>query len=251
MAGDLKAEVRRYWEAYPCGAVEGIPTGSREYFDAVEAARWSAEPFIPAFAQFWRWNGRSVLEIGIGQGTDFIQFVRAGAHATGVDLTHASIELVAKRLALEGLHAQLLRADAEALPFANETFDLVYSWGVLHHTPDTAKAIAEVKRVLAGGGEARIMLYSRRSWTALWNWVRHAVLVGHPARTFGEVLFEHMESPGTKAYSTAELEAFFADWNSVAIHRWLTPYDCRFVPALVRAAGDRFGWFAGITARKP
>lgn len=247
----LKIRVRGYWEQNPCGRVdaEGAQPGTREYFAAVEAHRWEAEPFIPAFAQFWRWSGKRVLEIGIGQGTDFLQFVRGGGCCTGVDLTDTAIGLVGQRLEQEGLAAELMRADAEALPFPHGSFDLVYSWGVLHHTPDTERAIAEAKRVIAPGGEARIMLYNRHSWTAFWHWARYGLATGHPARNFQRVLAEHMESPGTKAYTVAELRALFSDWSDVTLTPWLTPYDCRVVPPLVRALGDRFGWFVGIKAR--
>ena len=104
----------------------------------------------------------------------------AGAEATGVDLTEAAVEAVRERLALEGLEAELRVADAESLPFGDGEFDLVYSWGVIHHTPDTERALAEVRRVLRPGGEARIMLYSRRSWVALGVWLRYGVLRGRP-----------------------------------------------------------------------
>lgn len=249
--GTTKELVREYWEANPCGSADGdgAPTGTHAYFTAVEEHRWQAEPFIPAFAQFWRWSGRRILELGIGQGTDFIQFVRAGSHCTGVDLTQAAIDLVSQRLTHERLTAELVLADAEALPFADATFDLVYSWGVLHHTPDTARAVSEARRVLEPGGEARIMLYNRRSWTALWCWIRYAVLGGHPLQSFTDVIAEHMESPGTKAYTLTELRTLFANWSEVHVTRWLTPYDCRVVPPLVRALGNRFGWFTGIVAR--
>lgn len=244
-----KSGVQAHWEANPCGRVDGLELGSREYFDRVEAERYRAEAMIPAFAQFWRWRGKRVLEVGVGQGTDFLQFARGGAELSGVDLTEVSVELASQRLADEGLAADLRQADAESLPFPDGSFDLVYSWGVLHHTPDTLKAIDEVRRVVAPGGEARIMLYSRRSWTALWHWLRYALAAGKPSRSIEDVLEKHMESPGTKAYTQLELEAMFSSWSEVSFERWLTPYDRRVVPPLVDAMGPRFGWFVGITAR--
>jgi ubiquinone/menaquinone biosynthesis C-methylase UbiE len=244
-----KADVRAHWEANPCGRVDGPPIGTREYFERVEAERYREEPMIPGFAQFWRWRGKRVLEVGVGQGTDFLQFARAGAELSGVDLTAVSVELASQRLAAEGLTADLRQADAEALPFEDGSFDLVYSWGVLHHTPNTERSIEEVRRVVAPGGEARIMLYSRRSWTALWHWLRYALAAGKPTRSLEEVLDQHMESPGTKAYTQPELEAMFSKWREVSFEQWLTPYDRRVVPPLVDAMGSRFGWFVGITAR--
>jgi SAM-dependent methyltransferase len=247
--GASKEAVHDYWEAKPCGtALSEANPGSKAFFDEIEAARYRLEPFIPDFAQFERWGDRRVLEIGVGMGTDFVRFARAGAILTGIDLTKASIDLVRGRLALEELDADLHVADAEALPFADASFDLVYSWGVLHHTPDTKQALSEIRRVLGPHGEARVMLYSRRSWTALGVWLRYALLRGHPGRSFAAVIADHMESPGTKAYSECELRRLFCGFHRVAFTRWITPYDRRVAGPLVGLAGARFGWFIGIRA---
>src|SRR5205807_1080625 len=155
MAEATKEQVRAHWEADPCGAkLADAEPGTAEFYAEVERTRYGLEPFIPAFAEFDRWGGKDVLEIGVGLGTDFTRFVRAGANAHGVDLTQAAIELVHHRLELEQLSADIRVGDAERLPFEGESFDLVYSWGVLHHTPDTRRALAEVRRVLRPGGEA-------------------------------------------------------------------------------------------------
>lgn len=246
----LKAEVRAFWESGPCGTrLASSHPGTPEFFAEVEAARYRAEPFIPGFAGFEQARGKRVLEVGIGLGTDFVRFARAGAVLTGLDLTQAAVDLSRTRLGQEGLSAEIVRGDAETLPFPDGSFDLVYSWGVLHHTPDTAKAIAEVRRVVAPGGEARIMLYSRRSWFALGAWVRHGLLAGRPWRSFADVLFRHVESAGTKAYTQAELEELFAGWSSVEYHRFVTPYDRWIGGPLANLTGPRFGWFVGIVAR--
>lgn len=246
----LKERVRAHWEAAPCAAsTSAAPFGSPEFFAEVERERYRLEPYVREFAQFERWSGKRVLEIGVGLGTDFVQFVRAGAEATGLDLTDAAVEAVRARLAQEGLQAEVLVADAEALPFADGAFDLVYSYGVLHHTPDTAGAIAEVRRVLKPGGEARIMLYARRSWLAAGAWLRWGLGRGRPWRSVSDVLADHLESPGTKAYSEAELRKLFAGFSSVAVERRVTPYDRRVAGPLAGLTGPRFGWFAGVTAR--
>lgn len=245
---ETKGLVRGHWEENPCGAVDDFEQGTKEYFDSVEENRWAVEPFIPSFAQFWRWRGKRVLEVGVGQGTDFLQFARAGAELSGVDLTSAAIDLTGRRLAYEGLEADLRQADAETLPFEDDSFDLVYSWGVIHHTPNTEGALAEIRRVVAPDGEARIMLYSRRSWVALGHWLRYGLAAGKPTRTFTEVLRDHMESFGTKAYTQAELERMFSDWREAHYTRWVTPYDRRVGGPLADALGPRFGWFVGIRA---
>jgi len=105
-----------------------------------------------------------VLEIGCGLGTDGAQFAKAGADYTGVDLTDAAVELARKHFELLGLRGEFRTADAENLDFADESFDLVYSHGVLHHTPDTAGAVREIHRVLKPGGRASVMLYHRGSY---------------------------------------------------------------------------------------
>lgn len=250
-ASEAKEAVRNYWESAPCGtSLTTAEPGSKAFFDEIEARRYRLEPFIPEFAEFGRWRDKRVLEIGVGVGTDFVRFARAGAILTGIDLTEASIELVRQRLAREDLDGELRVADAEALPFVDASFDLVYSWGVLHHTPDTDRALAEVRRVLRPGGEARIMLYSRRSWFALGKWARHALATGRPWLSFADVLSKHMESAGTKAYTQREFAQMFSDFAQVSYTRFVTPYDRRVGQLLVDLLGPRFGWFVGVVARR-
>lgn len=250
MTETLKDRVRAYWQAEPCGtSTTDAAPGSREFYADVERRRYELEPFIPGFAGFEQWRGKRVLEVGVGLGTDFVRFVRAGAEATGVDLTEAAVAAVRERLALEGMEADLRVADAEELPFGDGEFDLVYSWGVLHHTPNTRRALAEVRRVLRPGGEARIMLYSRRSWVALGVWLRYGLLRGRPWQTPTELLARWMESPGTKAYTQRELDELFADFADVRYERFVTPYDRRVAGPLVAWLPARFGWFVGIRAK--
>jgi ubiquinone/menaquinone biosynthesis C-methylase UbiE len=246
-----KDAVRAHWEQDPCGAkLADHEQGTPEFFADVERTRNELEPFIPSFAEFDRWREKDVLEVGVGLGSDFIRFVRAGAHAHGVDLTEAAVELVQRRLALEDLTGEVRVGDAEALPYADERFDLVYSWGVLHHTPDTRRALDEVRRVLRPGGEARIMLYSRRSWVALGVWLKYGLGRGRPQRSFASLLADHMESPGTKAYTKSELSDLFSGFRDVRYTPYVTPYDRRVAGPLARLAGRRFGWFVGISARR-
>lgn len=165
MSEELKARVHDFWQANPCGAkFAEMQIGSREFFAAVEKHRYETEWHIPEVVQFERWRDKRVLEIGCGLGTDAINFARARADYTGVDLTERSIELVQRRFTFENLQGNLQTADAENLPFADNTFDLIYSHGVLHHTPDTEHAINEAHRVLKPGGRAMVMLYHKNSY---------------------------------------------------------------------------------------
>jgi ubiquinone/menaquinone biosynthesis C-methylase UbiE len=255
-----KELVKRYWNRTPCGTgdVAELREGDAAFFESLDARRYTLEPFIDQYAGFGRRYGRRVLEIGCGAGGDLLRFARGGAAVTGVDLSHHSAALVRQRFSLAGLDAAVLVADAEQLPFAEGAFDVVYSWGVLHHTPDTARAIAEAHRVLRSGGEAVVMLYHRRSLFALQAWARYALLRGRPWRPVSEVLAAHVESPGTKAYSVAEVRRMFQDagFEQITVEPVLTPWDARlgrrrFLPPPLRAMiPQRYGWFLVIQARR-
>jgi len=161
----LKERVRAFWQANPCGTkFADAEVGTREFFRRVEEHRYRTEWHIPGAAAFERAAGKRVLEVGCGLGTDGARFARAGALYTGVDLTEAAVGLARRRFELEGLAGEFRVADAESLDFADESFDLVYSHGVLHHTPDTARAVREIRRVLRPGGRAVVMLYHRDSY---------------------------------------------------------------------------------------
>lgn len=162
---NLKERVRAFWQANPCGIkFADAPPGTRRFYELVEAHRYTKEWHIPAAAGFDSTRNLKVLEIGCGLGTDGAQFAEAGADYTGVDLTEAAVDLARKRFELFSLPGTFRTADAENLDFPDNTFDIVYSHGVLHHTPETAKAIHEVHRVLRPGGRAIVMLYHRGSY---------------------------------------------------------------------------------------
>lgn len=250
--GLLKEQVRSFWEKDPCGSGHArAQEGTAEFYAQVEAARVELEPFIAKYADFASTRGEKLLEIGCGLGTDLIRFARAGAQVTGVDLTEHSVELVRKRFELEGLAGRIERADAESLPFGDGEFDHVYSWGVLHHTPNTDRAIAEALRVLRPGGRVTIMLYARRSWVAWGFWIRHALLKGKPWLSVADVLAGHMESPGTKAYTVREMRAMFSNLEHATIEHVGTPYDHAFARGLADATGGKLGWFLVVRGRKP
>lgn len=247
--------VRSFWEKEPCGTgssiVGNIAEGTREWFERIEQHRYEVEPFIHAVAQFTRHRGKRVLEVGVGAGTDHLQWARAGCECHGVDLTDAAIETTGKRLALYGLGSNLQRIDAETLPFADATFDVVYSWGVIHHSESPERIVREIQRVLKPGGQFIGMLYSRYSLLALKIWLRHALLVGKPWRSFADVLWHHMESIGTKAYTPAEARALFHDFADVRVDKILTPYDTDIWPGwLSRFFPDDWGWFLALRATK-
>jgi SAM-dependent methyltransferase len=256
----LKSQVRDFWNQQSCGTEAAKASKfTLGYFEQVEAFRYYDQPFIHAFAQFTRYHGKKVLEVGFGAGTDFIQWLRAGARLTGVDLTPEALAHARERISVYGLPAPdaLQVADAENLPFASDTFDLGYSFGVLHHSPDTEKALAELVRVTRPGGHLKVMLYNRRSVTVINRWVRFALLKGRPWRSLKWVLWNKAESPGTKGYSRGELVRLLGKLplRNIHIHTEVTSSDylssSAFGPLnwayrrLLQAAGYRYEWRAG------
>lgn len=262
-APDLKQEVRAFWDSHPCGTdLTTEARYSRAYFDEIEAVRYASEPEIFAFAQFTRFNGQKLLEVGVGAGTDFIQWVRAGTRAHGVDLTPAAVEHVRRRLEVYGLEAEDVRvADAETLPFDDGSFDIVYSWGVIHHSPDTERALGEIVRVTRPGGTCKVMVYNRRSLCAVLMWVKHALLRGRPWKSVAWCLHNHVESKGTKAYTRSEVRSLLARLpvTDVRVATVLTDSDRLATSALIprvlatamaRLLGGRAGWFMTVEFRK-
>jgi len=214
-----KRAVERYWNRASCGEVYARGDDFASRMQRAERARYALEPYIHTFADFASGRDREVLEIGVGMGCDHLQWARSEPkRLCGIDLTPRAIALTRRHLALYGLWSRLEVGDAEALPYEDASFDLVYSFGVLHHSPDTRRAIAEVRRVLKPGGRARIMIYHRASLTGMMLWSRYALLAGHPLRPLDDVYAQHLESPGTKAYSVREARELFGEFSRARVH---------------------------------
>jgi SAM-dependent methyltransferase len=163
-------QVRAYWDQRPCNVRHSnLTLGTKEYFDEVETRKYFVEPHIPGFAQFERWAGKRILEIGCGIGTDATNFARAGADYTAVELSEESLALAKKRFQIFGLNGRFYNGNAEQLSefLDPHSFDLVYSFGVIHHTPNQRAVIEEVRKVIRLDGELRIMLYAKNSWKAI------------------------------------------------------------------------------------
>ena len=166
-AGPGIEAVEAYWDARPCNIRHSPkPLGSREYFDEVEHRKHFVEHHIPGFAQFERWNGKRVLEVGCGIGTAAVNFARFGADYTGVELSQASLDLTRQRFDVYGLKGRLVLCNAEQLSehVEKKHFDLVYSFGVIHHSPNQRAIVNEIKKVICDDGEFRCMLYAKNSW---------------------------------------------------------------------------------------
>jgi len=214
-----KKRVQDFWASAACG--EDLYLADDDYGGQARR-RYELEPYIRSFADFERTRGKKVLEIGVGLGADHEQFARAGAELVGLDLTYRAVAHTRGRFERAGLVASLGVGDAESLPFADSVFDLVYSWGVIHHSPDTGRAVDEIWRVLRPGGIARVMIYHRYSVVGLMLWLRYGAV---RLASLDEVFAKHLESPGTKAYSRAQASRMFGKFSRIAIQTVLTHVD--------------------------
>jgi 2-polyprenyl-3-methyl-5-hydroxy-6-metoxy-1,4-benzoquinol methylase len=273
--GDTSIDrVRDYWNSRPCNLRHSpAPIGTREYFDQVEARKFLVEPHIPAFAGYARWAGRRVLEIGCGIGTDTINFARAGAQVTAVDLSRRSLDLAQQRAEVFGLQDRItfIEADAERLSevVAPAPYDLVYSFGVLHHTPKPERALAQIRRHFVGADTTfKMMVYHR------WAWKVFAILLreAHGAwwkldRAVARNSEAQTGCPVTYTYTTRSVRALLARAGfsvDEAFVDHIFPYrvadyvQYRYVKAFpfnvlpersTRALERRFGWHLCVTAR--
>ncbi|TAK53551.1 MAG: class I SAM-dependent methyltransferase [Gammaproteobacteria bacterium] len=267
---ELKDTVRSFWEQTSCGEIYAAGGDAQQCFEAQARARYAMEPFIFPFAQFPQGLNKDVLEIGVGMGADHVEWARCGPRSlAGIDLTDRAVKFTQARLSQFGLHSDVRVADAEHLPFPSSSFDIVYSWGVLHHTPDTSRAINEVWRVLRPGGSARVMIYHHPSLVGYMLWVRYALGAGRPSTSIREVYSHHLESPGTQAFSVLDALRLFGRFSKITASIQLSNGDllegeagqrhkghvlsaARLIRPrwLIRRAGRRLGLFLLIDAVK-
>lgn len=224
---DAKQAAVRQWTADPCGPEIVAEPGSAESIEALIDGRRAYAPWLAKALDYASAQGLDVLDVGCGQGIDVVQYARAGARATGLDLTPRHVELARSHLAALGLAGSIVQGDAEQLPFPDASFDRVSSNGVLHHTPDIAAALREVKRVLRRGGETRIILYNRRSFhywlfQVLWQGIRHGQLLQE--RSMEGVLARGVERssiaarPLVRVYSPRQLRRLLQDAGFRDVH---------------------------------
>jgi ubiquinone/menaquinone biosynthesis C-methylase UbiE len=181
------------------------PVGSLAFFDDLDEYRFDKLRYLPQLVDFGAFRGQTLLEVGCGIGTDLVRFARGGALVTGVDLSQTAIDMAAKNFALHGLTPVELRvANAEALPYADNTFDHVYGHGVIQYTADPAQLIRECHRVLKPGGTGIFMVYNRVSWLNALSKVM-------------KVALEHEDAPCLRKFSSGEFRALLAPFSEVRI----------------------------------
>lgn len=219
-------EIREYWESRSPGLKHSEEqVGTPGFFATIERERYG-DPFKYAFlkqvAEFDLHSGEQVLEIGVGLGTDILQFARGGSLVSGIDLTARAIELTQQRFEQEGLSGDFRQASFTSLPFEDNSFDVVYSFGVLHHSVETDEGIAEIHRVLKPGGRIIAMVYHK----GFKYYVRKLFLYGVLKAEFlkhspQEVVNRHSEdfgfSPLTKVYSRGQASKLFSSFEHLSL----------------------------------
>jgi len=264
-------KVQNYWNARPCN-IRHSPSlvGTQQYFDEVEARKYLVEPHIPLFAEFGKWKGKRVLEIGCGLGTDTINFARAGARVTAVDLSTESLTLAKKRAEVFGLdNITFHQANAEQLSdyVPVERYDLVYSFGVIHHTPHPDRVIEQIHKYLDMDSTFKIMVYHRNSWKVFWMFMKYGK---KPGETLDELIARYSEAetgcPVTYSYSAESVGDFLKGFDILDTRiDHIFPYSIpeykkyeytkvwyfRYLPyALFRMMERRWGWHLCVTARQ-
>jgi ubiquinone/menaquinone biosynthesis C-methylase UbiE len=247
-------EVRDYWEKHIHDlAITRHPVGSRGFFDDLDQYHFEKLHHLPRLVPFDAVPGQSVLEVGCGAGVDLARFARGGARVTGVDLAASAIELARANFSQLGLAGEFHVADAEQLPFEDNTFDVVYAHGVVQYAADSERVIDECRRVLKPGGLAIVQVYNRISWL---NALSKLMKVG----------LEHEDAPVLRKFSIGELRRLLRGFREVRIVPERFPvasrlhggwkgalYNGVFVGAfnaMPRALVRRYGWHLLAFCRK-
>lgn len=263
----LKAEIKKSWDSficYPKGLIEKtqVKVGEKAFFETIQKERYLVHPYILSLLKELDCQGKRVLEVGCGVGSDLVYLAERGALVTGIDLSPKSITLAKKHCRCFGMKAKLLCADAERLPFRDNSFDIVYSMGVLHHTPMIQKAISEIYRVLNPGSEAIVMLYHKNFFT---YWLKLFIINWLVKGNFLRMSFqqtvnslEYNGCPLVNLFSMKEageifigagfekikMETFYINQNNIPLIGRCIPQ--RFLDVLAK----KFGFHLVISAKK-
>lgn len=264
-----KEAARRQWNETPCGT--GEHTGDLEpetlaWFDRIRADRYQvSNPWMLCSFDYASGQGKRVLEIGFGLGSDLLSWAEGGAEVHGVDITEEHLRLATKNFALHGCGTRLQLADAAHIPYPDDYFDIVYSNGVLHHTRDIEESLAEVRRVLKPGGRLLMSVYRRHSafhYASLL--LVDGVIRGKLFKLGHDGLLATIErgadgikiKPYVRLYTARELRGLLDEFGSIDIHvahfaRRQIPLLWRLIPpALERMLEPLLGWYLVVSAEK-
>lgn len=262
-------KVLDFWDSRPCNIKHSTKEiGTIEYFEEVEKRKFLVEPHIPKFANYEKWAGKKVLEIGCGLGTDSINFVKAGAKLTVIELSEKSLNLCKKRLQNLNYQATFICGNAEKLSelLPNEKFDLIYSFGVIHHSPNPKNIINEVEKFMNKDTELYIMLYSKWCWKGLWIVMAYGKMKFWKWKELIQYYSEAKEGcPVTFVYSKKEIKNLLENFEIISVKKdHIFPYKIseyikynytynwywRIMPKfLFRLFEKFFGWHTLIKAK--
>ena len=265
-------KVKEYWDKRPCNIRHSqSPVGTKQYFDEVEARKYFVEPHIPLFAEFKKWQGKRVLEIGCGIGTDTVNFARAGADVTAMEISEKTLDLAKTRAKVYNLEHKIkfYLGNAEELSkfVPVESYDLIYSFGVVHHTPHPEKVVEEIKKYTKPGTVVKVMVYHKYSFKVFWI----LLVFGNGAFwKLNELVARYSEaqegSPVTYAYSKKEAKELMKGFKITDIsvehifpykisdyiqYKYTRVWYFRYLPKILfRWLEKHFGWHLLITAVK-
>ena len=266
----IKNKSKSVWGANPAGWTFGnnYEKGTKEFFESVLTKRFAYEcDWFDEVVNFKRFQNKKVLEVGYGAGYDAYMFCKHGANYTGIDITPENRAIATKHLSYYGYNSNFLCMDIEKMSF-DEEFDYVFSFGVLHHTPNVTKALENIYRALKKGGEAQIIVYNKHSifyWLNLFftQWILKR---GFLKRTLAEQrslieFTKSAEKPLVNVYSKKEFSKLMKDtgFSIKKTHiRKLVHEDIPIIwkfPQLIHQkylnrAGKNFGWYISVRAIK-
>jgi ubiquinone/menaquinone biosynthesis C-methylase UbiE len=264
-------KVKEYWDRRPCNIRHSnAPVGTAQFFCDVEAKKYYVEGHIFDFADFKKWKGKKILEIGCGLGTETINFARAGAQVTAVDMSDESLEIAKKRAKVFGLDKRITfyQGNAEKLDeiIPTQKFDMVWSFGVVHHTPNPENVIKCIKEFMSPSTELRMMVYNKWSWKVFW------ILVKYGKGRFWDIdkyVAQNSEaqfgSPVTYTYSKQSVKKLLEGFNIEEIkiehifpykipeykkHKYVFVWYFRCLPTwLFKWLEKRLGWHMCVKAK--
>ncbi len=252
--------VRDFWEANPlCAKAIPCQIGSREYFEYYDLLRENIESleFSYRLHEYIKFQGKRVLDVGSGNGYVLSMYAREGAEVHGIDVTPTAVDLCQKRFKYSSLEGDFRVADAEELPFDDDTFDCACSMGVLHHVPDTEKAVSEIRRVLKPGGRLIVMFYHRNS--AQYR-VKYFLVSLLKKRALQQLVneFDGIGNPKGTVFSKKELAYLLKEFDSLEMSvgylkgAMVLPRVGRFIPEFLLSPLEKWwGWNLYAKARKP
>jgi SAM-dependent methyltransferase len=249
-------DVKKFWDSRPCNSKHSSkPPGTKEYFDEVELKKFTAEPHIPDFCDFGRWQGQRVLEIGAGIGTMAINFARAGADYTGIELSGESLALTQQRFDVYGYQGKFYQGNAEKLTdfVPVEHYDLVFTWGVVHHSPNPHEILKQAKHYMRPGTILKVMVYAAHSWK---NYMIEVGLdqpeaqYGCPiAYTYTTDQLISMIGPGFENITVEQDHIFPFQIEPYKQGKYLKqPWFDSMPPEMFRALERKLGWHLMLTA---